>query len=285
MIRLIVDVVEHCRIAVRDGCVRVVPSNYIGIRPAAATVPAAESHEQRRNTMPDKTAFAPPGSAADLEEGGALTPKFDADGLVTCVATDAASGEVLMVAHMNAEALARTIASGEAWYYSRSRRALWKKGRNLRPHPARRRDADRLRSGRGLDQGGAGRRRLPHRPPLVLLSRGTARQGGRGNARIPRRAACSIRRRSIQAKSRSGPRPRGTRFSGVHGVGLAAAALDRGGGLVAGDQVAGKIEAALGQHGRAVGQFPGRRARSRRCTPCPRATSRANGRYREIAGR
>ncbi len=78
--------------------------------------------------MSDNTAFAPPGSAADLEEGVALTPKFDADGLVTCVATDAGSGAVLMVAHMNAEALAKTIASGEAWYYSRSRRALWRKG-------------------------------------------------------------------------------------------------------------------------------------------------------------
>jgi len=78
--------------------------------------------------MSDKTAFAPPGSAADLEEGVALTPKFDADGLVTCVTTDAGSGVVLMVAHMNGEALAKTIASGEAWYYSRSRRALWRKG-------------------------------------------------------------------------------------------------------------------------------------------------------------
>ena len=63
-----------------------------------------------------------------LEEGLVLAPRFDADGLVTCVATDARSGDVLMVAHMNAEALNRTIASGEAWYYSRSRRALWKKG-------------------------------------------------------------------------------------------------------------------------------------------------------------
>jgi phosphoribosyl-AMP cyclohydrolase len=78
--------------------------------------------------MSDKTLFAPPGSAADLEEGLALTPKFDADGLVTCVATDAGSGEVLMVAHMNAKALAQTIASGEAWYFSRSRGVLWKKG-------------------------------------------------------------------------------------------------------------------------------------------------------------
>jgi phosphoribosyl-AMP cyclohydrolase len=78
--------------------------------------------------MPDKTPFAPPRTVADLEEGAALTPKFDAEGLVTCVATDAASGHVLMVAHMNAEALAKTIATGQAWYYSRSRGALWQKG-------------------------------------------------------------------------------------------------------------------------------------------------------------
>jgi len=76
----------------------------------------------------DKISFAPPGTASDLEEGPKLTPKFDADGLVTAVATDAGSGEVLMVAHMNAEALARTIATGEAWYFSRSRGVLWKKG-------------------------------------------------------------------------------------------------------------------------------------------------------------
>jgi phosphoribosyl-AMP cyclohydrolase len=72
--------------------------------------------------------FAAPGAAADLEEGNILTPKFDADGLVTAVATDAASGDVLMVAHMNAEALAKTMATGEAWYFSRSRGTLWKKG-------------------------------------------------------------------------------------------------------------------------------------------------------------
>ena len=78
--------------------------------------------------MPDQSSFAPPGSSADLEEGLGLTPKFDADGLVTCVATDAASGDVLMVAHMNAEALERTISTGLAWFYSRSRQALWKKG-------------------------------------------------------------------------------------------------------------------------------------------------------------
>jgi phosphoribosyl-AMP cyclohydrolase len=64
----------------------------------------------------------------DIEEGLSFRPKFDASGLVTCVATDAATSEVLMVAHMNEEALCKTIASGEAWYYSRSRQALWRKG-------------------------------------------------------------------------------------------------------------------------------------------------------------
>jgi phosphoribosyl-AMP cyclohydrolase len=64
----------------------------------------------------------------DIEEGLAFRPKFDASGLVTCVATEIGTGEVLMVAHMNDEALRKTIASGEAWYFSRSRNALWRKG-------------------------------------------------------------------------------------------------------------------------------------------------------------
>jgi phosphoribosyl-AMP cyclohydrolase len=67
-------------------------------------------------------------SIDDVEEGLALRPKFDASGLVTCVATDVATGDVLMVAHMNDEALRRTIETGDAWYYSRSRKALWRKG-------------------------------------------------------------------------------------------------------------------------------------------------------------
>src|SRR4051794_35096979 len=73
-------------------------------------------------------AFSERGSTHDVEEGVKLAPKFDADGLVTCVTTDATNGDVLMVAHMNAEALARTIETGEAWYYSRSRHTLWRKG-------------------------------------------------------------------------------------------------------------------------------------------------------------
>jgi phosphoribosyl-AMP cyclohydrolase len=67
-------------------------------------------------------------STKEIEEGLLLAPKFDVDGLITCVATEAGSGELLMVAHMNADALKRTIATGEAWYFSRSRKALWKKG-------------------------------------------------------------------------------------------------------------------------------------------------------------
>ena len=57
-----------------------------------------------------------------------LAPRFGPDGLVTAVAADADTGEVLMVAHMNAEALARTLETGEAWYWSRSRGELWRKG-------------------------------------------------------------------------------------------------------------------------------------------------------------
>lgn len=63
-----------------------------------------------------------------LEEGTTLAPRFDTSGLVTCVTTDAETGELLMVAHMNAEALQRSIATGEAWYWSRSRKELWHKG-------------------------------------------------------------------------------------------------------------------------------------------------------------
>lgn len=64
----------------------------------------------------------------ERERGTALMPKWDAAGLVTAVATDAATGEVLMLAHMDAEALAATLATGEAHFHSRSRGRLWKKG-------------------------------------------------------------------------------------------------------------------------------------------------------------
>jgi phosphoribosyl-AMP cyclohydrolase len=72
--------------------------------------------------------FAPRTSVEQVEEGLALAPKFDADGLIPVVTTDASSGEVLMHAYMNAEALAKTIELGEAVYWSRSRKTLWHKG-------------------------------------------------------------------------------------------------------------------------------------------------------------
>lgn len=64
----------------------------------------------------------------DREQGTAFQPKFDAAGLVTAVVTDAASGGVLMVAHMNQEAIDATVATGEAHFWSRSRGQLWRKG-------------------------------------------------------------------------------------------------------------------------------------------------------------
>jgi phosphoribosyl-AMP cyclohydrolase len=68
------------------------------------------------------------GDKKTVEDGDLLMPKFDGDGLIAAVVTDVASGEVLMVGYMNAEALKRTIETGEAWYWSRSRQSYWKKG-------------------------------------------------------------------------------------------------------------------------------------------------------------
>lgn len=85
------------------------------------------------NNTPDNDAaqalnFAPRTSVEQVEEGHELAPKFDSDGLIACVTTDADSGEVLMLGYMNREALERTILTGEAHYWSRSRQVLWHKG-------------------------------------------------------------------------------------------------------------------------------------------------------------
>ncbi|MGK7907530.1 MAG: phosphoribosyl-AMP cyclohydrolase [Synechococcus sp.] len=74
------------------------------------------------------SSFAQRQSIEQVEESTALAPKFDAQGLIPVVTTDASSGEVLMQGYMNAEALGRTIATREAHYYSRSRKVLWRKG-------------------------------------------------------------------------------------------------------------------------------------------------------------
>jgi phosphoribosyl-AMP cyclohydrolase len=63
-----------------------------------------------------------------VEEGTELAPKFDENGLIACVTTSAKTGEVLMLGYMNEEALRKTIETGEAHYWSRSRKVLWHKG-------------------------------------------------------------------------------------------------------------------------------------------------------------
>lgn len=78
--------------------------------------------------IPDILVF---GSRADrhaVEEGLVFAPKFDEHGLIPAIATDAATGAVLMVAYMNEESLRETLRRGEAVYYSRSRKTLWHKG-------------------------------------------------------------------------------------------------------------------------------------------------------------
>ncbi len=70
----------------------------------------------------------PSDDKSELEDAGDFTPHFDDRGLIAAIVTDATDGELLMVAHMNAQALALTIQTGIAHYFSRSRNKLWKKG-------------------------------------------------------------------------------------------------------------------------------------------------------------
>src|ERR1700754_2136611 len=72
--------------------------------------------------------FQARGSEREIETGNVFMPKFDEHGLIACIVTDAKDGDVLMFAYMNEDALARTIESGEGWFWSRPRRSLWCKG-------------------------------------------------------------------------------------------------------------------------------------------------------------
>jgi phosphoribosyl-AMP cyclohydrolase len=72
--------------------------------------------------------FAARGTPQEVEHGATFQPRLDADGLMPAIVTDAASGEVLMLAWMNAEAIALTLETRVAHFWSRSRRRLWKKG-------------------------------------------------------------------------------------------------------------------------------------------------------------
>lgn len=78
--------------------------------------------------MDPSTIFGERKTVEQVEEGSELAPKFDAQGLIPAVTTDFDSGELLMHGYMNAAALAMTIATGEAHYFSRSRQAIWHKG-------------------------------------------------------------------------------------------------------------------------------------------------------------
>lgn len=78
--------------------------------------------------MPELAFPSPSSDKHELEEGCEFTPRFDANGLITAIVTDADDGALLMVAHMNAEALGKTLETGIAHYWSRSRSTLWKKG-------------------------------------------------------------------------------------------------------------------------------------------------------------
>jgi phosphoribosyl-AMP cyclohydrolase len=78
--------------------------------------------------MGEPNPFAARGSKREIEEGADFAPRFDADGLIVCITTEAQTGDVLMVAYMNAAALALTLETGIAHYWSRSRGELWRKG-------------------------------------------------------------------------------------------------------------------------------------------------------------
>jgi len=78
--------------------------------------------------MTDDIRFFPRVTIEQVEEGKELAPKFDEHGLLPCVTTAAHNGEVLMLGYMNAEALKKTILTGEAHYWSRSRQVIWHKG-------------------------------------------------------------------------------------------------------------------------------------------------------------
>ena len=116
--------------------------------------------------------------------------KYDANGLVTAIAQDAETGEILMVAYMNEATLRQTVETGTMTYWSRSRQEVWVKGQSSGNTQSRRGGPHRLRRRRAPVQGApAGRGRLPHRPPLVLLPRlrgRPARRGGRARVRSRR---------------------------------------------------------------------------------------------------
>ncbi len=125
--------------------------------------------------------------AADktIELGTQLTPKFDANGLIPAIAQDAKTGEILMVAYMNREALDYTIKTGCGTYYSRSRKKALEKRRTVGPRPEGQPNPRRLRPGLHRPQSYRRFRPVPQWLPVLLLPRSEKRNGR--TARIRRR--------------------------------------------------------------------------------------------------
>ena len=159
--------------------------------------------------------FAERGTPAEVEGGLAFSPKFDADGLIPAIVTDAASGEVLMLAWMNAEALATTLETRIGHFWSRSRGQALEEGRGERQRARGERGAHRLRPGRDLAQGAvAGDGVACHTGRAVLLLP-CARPGRPARARRPHAARLILFSLCAVAPTGGGAvclPPRGTRL-------------------------------------------------------------------------
>jgi phosphoribosyl-AMP cyclohydrolase len=117
--------VRHCPATPGGGCPGAMAFGLM------STVVRIDENSLCLNTQAMWTRSTPFASETDkvaLEEGTIFAPRFDAQGLISAIVVDHESKDVLMLAHMNAEALALTIDTGHAWYYSRSRQQLWRKG-------------------------------------------------------------------------------------------------------------------------------------------------------------
>ncbi len=100
---------------------------FSGYNPAPECYPDSQIRLENKK-LDSKNFFGPRETVEQVEEGSTLAPKFDAHGLIPAVTTDYTTGELLMHGYMNDAALAKTIATGEAHYFSRSRQAIWHKG-------------------------------------------------------------------------------------------------------------------------------------------------------------
>ena len=154
----------------------------------ADAVLAASIFHFGEHTVPEAKRYLRGARGADPSRGGAgvtaASPalNFDANGLIPAVVQEAATGEVLMVAWMNAEALERTLATRLTHFWSRSRRDALAEGRDVGPSPARRRRLRGLRRGHAPDPRAPGRGRLSHGEPHVLLRPPRPAGGARGGS-------------------------------------------------------------------------------------------------------